>query len=126
MKYPSMREELINYLKGLSDLDYQKKCWILNDCPIGVEYDELDLAIHFLFDDTQLATDPEALIGDLLIDKMEAESIKLVCDALNKLFEKYGLYKTDEEYINFVEWSDVVESASKTLSLMEIKVDKIT
>jgi hypothetical protein len=123
MKHLEMRKELISNLQSLSNWEYQKKCWILNECPNGVEYDELDYAIHFLFDDTELASDSESTIGFILKDKIEAQAVKSVCDELDKIFDKYGLDKTDEEYISLVEWKTVIESASKALKILQAEND---
>ncbi len=118
MKYPEMRNELISNLESLSDWEYQKKCWVLRECPNGVEYDEFDLSVHFLFDDTKLATDPESTVGSFLKDEIEAQAVKTVCHELNSIFDKYGYNLTDEEYINLVEWPKVIESASKALLIV--------
>ena len=118
MKYPNMRNELISYLEGLSDWEYQKKCWILNECPNKVENDELDYAVHFLFDDTKLSSNPESLIGIFLKNKIEAQAVKSVCEELDKIFKKYGYDRSDKEYINFSEWPKVIKSASKAFSLL--------
>ena len=119
MKYPEMRNQLITNLESLSDWEYQKNCWVLKECPEGVENDDFDLSVHFLFDDTELASDPESTIGFFLKDKIEAQAVKSVCDELDKIFDKYGLDKTDEEYINLVEWGKIIESASKALKIIQ-------
>ena len=121
MKHPEMRNQLISILQSLSNWEYQKKCWVLNEYPKGVEYDDFDLSVHFLFDDTELASDPEKNIGYILKDKIEAQTVKAVCDELDKIFSKYGLDKTDEEYINLVEWEKVIESASKALKIIQVE-----
>ncbi len=121
MKYPEMRKELISSLEGLSNWEYQKKCWVQNKCPDGVEYDEFDYAVHFLFDDTQLSSNPESAIGYFLKNKIEAQAVKLVCDELDSIFNKYGYDHTDDEYINFVEWHSVIKSASKALLIIQAK-----
>lgn len=119
MKHPEMRKELISNLQSLSNWEYQKKCWVLNECPDRVEYDELDYAIHFLFDDTELSSNPESTIGYFLKDKIEAQAVKSVCDELDSIFDKYGYEHTDDEYINFTEWHKVIESAAKALMILQ-------
>jgi hypothetical protein len=112
LKYPSMREELIDYLRGLSDRDYQYQSWVYDKCP-GGGHDELDYAIHFLFDDTDLATDPESDIGGFLLNKKEAELMANLIDRLNYIFDKYSLNLADREYIEKPEWEDVIQAAIK-------------
>lgn len=46
LKFPSMREELVSYLAGLSDSDYQFRAWVERSSPNSA-YDELDYTIHF-------------------------------------------------------------------------------
>ncbi|MBU2714241.1 SCO4402 family protein [Zooshikella harenae] len=124
MKYPAMRNELLSYLKDLSNWDYQNDCWVNGKCPYGVEHDELDYAIHFLFDDTVLSDDPESLIGVFLRNKEEADSIRSLCNELQIVFEKYGTELSDREYINLVEWKDVLmfaQLAFRKLSGTEIQ-----
>ncbi len=119
MKFPDMRSELIDYLSGLSNKDYQDSCWVKKRCPEGVENDELDYAVHFLFDDTCLSESPEDLIGILLKNEDEAHAIKTVCSAIDDLFLKYGCDKSDKEYINYPEWNNVVISACKAISIIK-------
>ncbi|MDT4331552.1 SCO4402 family protein [Methylomonas sp. MED-D] len=86
MKYLNLRNELIFYLKGLSDAEYQRSCWINHDYQSGIEYDEFDLAVHFLFDDTTLSSESESWIGLCLKNKEEAFKVKRVCDAIGVIF----------------------------------------
>jgi hypothetical protein len=111
LQYPSMREELLDTLKGLSDYEYQVRAWIEHHLPPG-QFDDLDLAVHFLYDDTGLAEDPKGAIGVFLYDETEVALVSQVIDALNLVFEKYGLDKTDAEYINSDLWSEVLKTAS--------------
>ncbi|WP_018236021.1 hypothetical protein [Ensifer sp. BR816] len=78
-------------------------------------YDELDYTIHFLYDDTELASDPESTIGVFLYDHREAEGIRSIIAAIDRVFEKYGLELSDAEYLSKLEWMQVVAAASKAL-----------
>ncbi len=111
LKLLGMRKELIQYLEGLSNLEYQKKIWVAGKSIDGTVHDELDYAIHFLYDDTELATDPNSLIGWILLDQCEADSIRNLTCAIDRLFEINGLELTDEEYIQKNEWPSVVSAA---------------
>jgi hypothetical protein len=119
MKFPGMRKELIEYLEGLGDKVYQYSCWVNKECPKGIEYDELDYAVHFFFDDTNLSETPEELIGYCLSNESEAHAVKAVCSALQYLFDKYGFEKTDEEYICCSEWDKVVDAANKAVDIIK-------
>jgi hypothetical protein len=119
MRYVEMRNELIQHLEALSDSEYQKKCWVNNECPNGVSYDELDYSVHFLFDDTRLAKDPKSLIGWILADEMESKCIEDLIAALNSVFEKYGCDLTDEQYISTNEWQEVISCAAVALKTIK-------
>lgn len=121
MKYPEMRKELLDYLEGLSSVSYQQACWIDRVCPPGVEYDEFDYAVHFLFDDTSLASEPERLIGYCLRDEEEAEAIKVVCRAIDAVLQKHGSALTDAEYIQVPEWRAVIDGARSALDKLNTK-----
>jgi len=110
LKYPSMREELIGYLKGLSDKEYQCEVWVNHNVPNGVE-DCFDMSIHFLYDDTDLSNNPKKCIGIFLYNDKEAELISSVVSALDIIFDKYGLGLTDKEYIEKEEWNTVLKKS---------------
>ena len=98
LKFPSMREELISYLSGLSDLEYQYQAWVERSSP-GLDYDELNYTIHFLYDDTGLAENASDWIGLVLRDEIEARSVENVVSALDLVFDKYGTELSDKEYL---------------------------
>jgi hypothetical protein len=118
IKFPWMRAQLLDFLKGLSDYFYQKENWqVFRE---GVkEYDELDYTIHFLYDDTDLASDPSSTVGYYLYDDNEVQAIRSIVSAIEVVFEKYGLELTDAEYIEKPEWMQVVKAASKALPIFE-------
>ena len=121
VKYPKMREELLETLRSLADREYQHKVWIENDYPPGIECDSFDEAVHFLYDDTVLAENPDAAIGVILEDEKEARLISAVCQAIDLLFEVLGTGVSDEEYIKCYEWTSVVKAAFRALQAMEIQ-----
>lgn len=121
VQYPKMREELLETLRSLSDREYQHKAWLESDYPPGIEYDSFDEAVHFLYDDTVLAENPDAAIGVIIENEKEARSIAAVCQAIDLVFEVLGTESSDEDYINSSEWTSVVEAASKALQAMETK-----
>jgi len=99
LKYPEMRMELLGYLRKLKDLKYQMKAWVNQDFPADVQYDHLDWAIHFIFDDTDLGSDARMAIGEILLDEQEASLMGQLVDAINAVFEAYGTDMPDGFYI---------------------------
>ncbi|MCP1513888.1 SCO4402 family protein [Pseudomonas rhodesiae] len=117
LKFPSMREELISYLSGLSDLEYQYQAWVERSSP-GLDYDELNYTIHFLYDDTGLAENASNWIGLVLRDEIEARSVENVVSALDLVFDKYGTELSDKEYLEKKEWLWVVNASKDALSIL--------
>ena len=68
VKYPKMREELLETLRSLADREYQHKVWLERDYPPEIKYDCFDEVVHFLYDDTVLAENPDAAIGVIIED----------------------------------------------------------
>jgi type III restriction enzyme len=116
-----MREELLETLRSLADREYQHKVWLERDYPPEIKYDCFDEVVHFLYDDTVLAENPDAAIGVIIEDEKEAGLISVVCQAIDLVFEALGTGVSDEEYIKSSEWTSVVEVASRALQAMEIK-----
>lgn len=119
LMYPNMREELLEYLGGLADVDYQQKVWVRGEPHPGVQHDELDYALHFLFDDTDLAATPEKSIGVFLLNKEEARLVHSVTQALDSLLTQYGVELSDAEYLAKPEWIKVVDSARVALDTLK-------
>ncbi|KYC39213.1 hypothetical protein WA1_31190 [Scytonema hofmannii PCC 7110] len=118
VQYPKMRGELLETLRSLASREYQQKAWINHNYPAGVLYDSFDEVVHFLFDDTILAENPNAAIGVILENDKEARLIAAVCTAIKQVFEAHGTEMSDEEYINSSKWTNVVEAASMALHLI--------
>lgn len=116
IKYPAMRRELVSTLESLSDVDYQKKVWgnYLNDG----RYDDFDLSIHFIYDDTKLSDDPNLTVGLFLYSEEEAKTMREVVSSLDALFDQYGLKLSDQEYICKPEWSRVLTSSKNALKMI--------
>jgi len=121
VKYPKMREELLETLRSLADREYQHKVWLERDYPPEIKYDCFDEVVHFLYDDTVLAENPDAAIGVIIEDEKEARLMSAVCQAIDLVFEALGTGVSDEEYIKSSEWTRVVEAALRALQAMEIQ-----
>ncbi|QBH98653.1 hypothetical protein EKN56_03230 [Limnobaculum zhutongyuii] len=112
-----MREELIDYIHGLSDEKYQYQAWVEGIHPCG-GYDALDYAVHFLYDDTDLADDHESMNGWVLVGKNESNVIAKVVSSLNVVFDKYGIELSDKEYIVKEEWIGVIKAAKEAEKIL--------
>lgn len=110
----TMRDELISYLEGLSSADYQYSAWVSRSSS-DIAYDELNYTIHFLYDDTDLATDPRSWVGIILRGENEVRAISDAVKNIDKVFDKYGTCLADEEYLTKPEWANVIESSKNAL-----------
>ena len=118
-KFIEMREELIETLRALSDKKYQESAWVRGEFPEGIEYDDFDLAVHFLFDDTCLAERPEDLIGYCLIDKQEAQLVHAVTESIDQVLSELGNETSDLEVISSPLWHNVIQTAKKAHQIIE-------
>lgn len=121
VKYPSMRQEIIDTLKILADVDYQRRAWVHRQFPSGIQYDDFDTAVHVLFDDSHLADAPEKAIGWILEDEVEVQAIRPVIQAVDNILNQLGTEISDEEYINSAQWGEVVKFASEALMVFDRK-----
>ncbi|MEN0119210.1 MAG: hypothetical protein AAGD15_21020 [Agrobacterium cavarae] len=116
---PDLRRRLIDHLKDLSDLEYQKSNWgKLSE--EGGTYDEFDYVVHFLYDDTELASKPYGMIGWCLRSEEEALSIQKLVAAIDQVFERNGLELSDQEYLHTSEWPLVLSEASNAYELLKL------
>jgi hypothetical protein len=111
VKYPEMRKELEEHLRALSDPAYQRRVWVDGQTDDAAQHDEFDYAVHFLYDDTQLASDAHSTVGWILKSASEAECIAALVNSINVVFERYGTKLSDAEYIELPEWRSVVLAA---------------
>lgn len=111
LKFPEMRYELEGVVEGLADPAYQRRVWVDGLPEDGVVHDEFGYAVHFLFDDTQLAEDAQSMIGWVLRDASEAEAVTALVRAIDVVFDCYGTKLSDAEYIEVPEWRNVVLAA---------------
>lgn len=111
--FPEMREELIECIKGLSDLEYQKKYWGKIHTTNPNVYDDFNQTIHFLYDDSNIAEDPDSWIGLILISQEESSLIKTLNTHIECLFKSYGTKLSDEDYMNKPEWKNIISTSLK-------------
>ncbi|MDR7149565.1 hypothetical protein J2W49_001514 [Hydrogenophaga palleronii] len=111
VKYPEMRKELEEHLQALADPAYQRRAWVDGQAEGAVQHDKFDYAVHFLYDDTQLASDAHSTVGWILNDAAEADCVTALVSSIEVVFERYGTKLSDAEYIDLPEWHSVVLAA---------------
>lgn len=111
--FPEMREELIEYIKELSDLEYQKRYWGKVNPTSPNFYNDFNQTIHFLYDDSNIAEDPDSWIGLVLISQEESSLIKTLHNRIECLFKSYGTKLSDEDYMNTLEWKNIISISLK-------------
>jgi hypothetical protein len=119
VKYPEMRNELIQHLQALSDVDYQQRVWVLGESDGATVHDEFDYAVHYLYDDTHLAADPASTIGWILRNEEEAISVAKLVEVIETIFQRYGTDLSDAEYIQLPEWIAVLQAAKDAARLIQ-------
>jgi hypothetical protein len=107
VEWPIRREELIEHLNELSDIDIQKARWARD----AKDPSKLSFAVNFLFDDTELKSDPKSYIGLILRNEAEVTQISALIAALDDVFTKRGPDLPDLAYLDFPEWDRVIAAA---------------
>jgi hypothetical protein len=116
IEFPWRRDELVEHLKRLSDLQYQRQAWIYQHFPPGIQFDEPTLYINFLYDDTGLAEDTDGMVGLLLKNQEEAEAIKKLIRRFDVVLDQYDIgYIPPSEFLGSRAWFAVVEAAKEAL-----------
>ena len=95
LSYPSIREELLAYLKDCSEIThFQSRQEIFFDW-------------HFFFDDHDFATSPSSMIGEVFYDIIEVEAVSTF---VHKLEKAIGPGKRMPDPAK-VDWSPVITTA---------------
>ena len=109
LRYPEMRAEVIDALRALSDVDYQRRVWIDHERPEVNGYDNLDFQVHILFDDIDVCVDPDRWVG-LVLNTTEVEPLRRLGELFGGLINDLGNVP-DEVYLAEPRWATVVELA---------------
>lgn len=116
--YPAMRSNLQGFSESLADESYQKKVWIEHQLPST--RDTFTDVIHFIYDDTTLAGDPQKCVGLFLWDASEVAAVRTLTSAIDALFAELGTDRPDEDYLQAPGWPRVVDSAKKLVALLNL------
>ncbi len=117
--YPSMRDEIIQFVREFADIDFQRRVWMHGGIELGHERSTLDGAVHYFFDDASIAADPFGQIGLCLTSEAEANAIQRILKRLDDLLSEVGKNASDMECIQHPQWQGVVEAAKTALQIME-------
>lgn len=115
IKYPEMRNQVIEVLRALSDPEYQQRVWVDRKYPHENFYDDLTHNVNVLCDDTRVAEAPYDQIGITLNDSVEAESIEVLAAQLTRILDSAGPDESDASIISRPEWNGVVVAAREAL-----------
>jgi hypothetical protein len=115
--YPAMRANLQGYSESLADEAYQKRVWIEHQ-PSEV-CDNLTDVVHFFYDDTTLASDPDKCVGWFLRDTSEVAAVRALTSAMDTLFAELGTEQPDEAYLRAPGWQQVVGRAKDLGALLD-------
>lgn len=113
--YPEMRAEVVEALRALGDPDYQRRVWGRHIPGVSF-YDDLDLNIHILYDDSEVLPDPAQAVPAIL-KSTEVSAVRAVDLALGPLIDELGNCP-DADYLAHPGWDSVVEAATKALEVM--------
>lgn len=119
IRYPSMRDETVQFVRQLADIDFQKRVWMQGGVELGRERSTLDGAIHYFFDDTSIADNPHEQIGLCLVSEAEADAVQGIVERLNILLSEVGKNASDIEFMQHPRWQGVVEAAKMALLILE-------
>ena len=111
IQFPDLRANLIEYVYGLSNRQYQQDFWGKTLAENTNFYDDFDQAIHFLYDTLDLNNAPEQWLNLIFINEIEIQFTKNLINDLERLFQKYGLNLTDSEYQQTSQWEQILSSA---------------
>jgi hypothetical protein len=114
IRHPGVRGQVLSAIEALADLAYQIRVWIRHEPPHPGYYDEFDLTVHTLFDDTMVLPNPDSAVGEVLYPD-EVEPLRALGKLLGPLIDETG----DEPYLAHPRWPMVVEAAQAALAVMK-------
>jgi hypothetical protein len=118
LKYPNIRDELIDYVAILADPQLAYKTWVKQEFTPPTVYDSFTEAIGFFFDYTSIGIKEQA-IGWMLYDEDEWAHIQILMSRMLAVFKKVGGgYAPDADYLEVAEWPLVAIAAQNVLRIL--------
>lgn len=123
VRFPEMRANLHGFSESLSDEAYQQRVWIERQpSPIRDSFTDV---VHFFYDDTTLAKNPDEWIGLILRDAAEVAAVKALTSAMDALFAELGTEQPDGVYVRASGWPQVVQLAKELIVRLERPGDHV-
>lgn len=116
VEFPAMRHEVVGALASLADRDYQDRAWLRQEFEVEGRYEDFELIVHILFDDTGVLPDPQSAVGAVLFES-EVPALRSLGAVLSPLITRLGDAPTSE-YLASGEWSGVLNAAGVALATM--------
>ncbi len=111
IRYPDMRREVALAVEHLADPEYQQRVWVERTYPSPNYYDDLNMTLHTLYDDTGIASDVQGEIGATLLNEREAGLVQEVVRALDDVLAEVGDRAPDGAILGSDGWPRVVAAA---------------
>lgn len=119
VRHPYLRSEIVDAVRSLADREHQQRVWLDRNYPTPSYDEDFDAVVHWLFDDTDVLTDPASLVGSIVRTAAEADVMAPLRAALDTLLDTLGAELSDEEYVSSPLWDPVVEAAVAALAVLE-------
>lgn len=117
VRYPEMRLQVFSAVSALADPQYQQRVWLDRIYPHENYYDDLDLNINILYDDTSVLSDPASTMGQILANHEEVEGFRSLAGLLDPIIDELG-DSSDSRYMSHPGWPAVVDAAKSALAVM--------
>lgn len=119
LKYPTLREELMQYLHIMADRELAYQTWVCQKTDDASNQGSFTDAIGFFFDYTSVGR-KEQSIGWIVKNEKEYEAVCKLMSRMNSVLQKVGGgYAPDIEYLQTEEWNSVIEAAKGALHIFE-------
>jgi hypothetical protein len=116
VRFPGLRFQVLDAIESLADRKYQERVWLRHEMPRPGYYDDLDLQVHTLFDDTAVLTEPESTVGEIL-HPSETVAMRRLGEVLGPLIKELG-DAPDSAYLADPRWAEVVRLAAEALAVL--------
>ncbi|MFI1208896.1 hypothetical protein ACH4UV_14955 [Streptomyces sp. NPDC020802] len=117
VEFPDARLQVVASVESLADFGYQQRVWVEGNTDEGAPWDNFDLVVHILFDDTRVLENPGAAVGQVLRSPEEARAMQALASVLSPLIDELGDV-ADDVYLASPRWPAVVEAARAALEAM--------